>query len=90
MILGTLGTLQGWNLKEGIQLSEPAAFEDQMYIASIESPGLIFRIPLDDLNSRELLYKNDNPIVFLDAMAFTDDGIGIVMGDPQNECITYH
>tara|TARA_Y100001954_G_scaffold239052_1_gene310623 strand:- start:5468 stop:6499 length:1032 start_codon:yes stop_codon:yes gene_type:complete len=65
-----------------------SAFEDQMYIASIESPGLIFRIPLDDLNSRELLYKNDNPIVFLDAMAFTDDGIGIVMGDPQNECIT--
>ena len=65
-----------------------SAFEDQMFIASIESPGLIFRLPLDDLNSKELLYINENPDVFLDAMAFTDDGMGIVMGDPQNECIT--
>lgn len=64
------------------------AFEDQMFIVSIESPGLIFRLPLGDLKSQELLYENDNPSVFLDAMAFTDDGIGIVMGDPQENCLT--
>lgn len=64
------------------------AFLDQMFIASIESPGLIFRLPLNDLESKELVYENDNPSVFLDAMAFTDKGIGIVMGDPQEKCLT--
>ena len=43
---------------------------------------------MNDLNRQELIYHNTNPNVFLDAMAFTDDGVGIVMGDPQEKCLT--
>ena len=63
-------------------------YQENIFFASIESPGLIFRSPIDDLESSKLIYRNDNPSVFLDAMAFTEDGIGIVMGDPQYECLT--
>lgn len=64
------------------------SYQENIFFASIESPGLIFRAPIDDLGSRELIYRNNNPSVFLDAMAFTEDGMGIVMGDPQHECLT--
>ena len=64
------------------------AHKDQMFIASIESPGLIFKIDMNDLNRQVLIYHNTNPNVFLDAMSFTDEGIGIVMGDPQEKCLT--
>ncbi|MAO46679.1 MAG: oxidoreductase [Crocinitomicaceae bacterium] len=59
-----------------------------LYIVSIESPGLIFKIPTDDLSIQKLVYRNDDKDVFLDALEFTEDGLAIVMGDPTNGCMT--
>ncbi len=64
------------------------SYQNNIFFASIESPGLIFRASINDIESRELIYRNNNASVFLDAMAFTDYGMGIVMGDPQYECLT--
>ena len=75
---------------EGLHPAFRACASDQghMFIASIESPGLIFKISMDDLSRKQLIYKNDKPNVFLDAMAFNDKGVCIVMGDPQGKCLT--
>lgn len=61
---------------------------DDLVIASTESPGLILKGPIYDLAKMEVKYRDDNPTVFLDAMAFSNDGYGVVMGDPTDGCLT--
>ena len=65
-----------------------ASLDQNIFITSIESPGLIFKIPFNNLSQQELVYKNEHPSIFLNAMAFTDQGIGVVMGDPTDGCLT--
>ena len=59
-----------------------------MHIVSIESPGVILKSPLDNLNEFEIKFRDNNPAMFLDAMTFRDNGYGVVIGDPTEGCLT--
>lgn len=64
-----------------------AATSEAVYILSISSPALLFKI-IDNGNDWELVYQEDHPKAFYDAMAFWDDQNGIAMGDPTDGCIS--
>jgi photosystem II stability/assembly factor-like uncharacterized protein len=65
-----------------------AVVGDNLIMASIESPGLILKAPLKDLSNPTLTYVDNASDVFLDAMAFSSKGFGVVMGDPTEGCLT--
>lgn len=65
-----------------------SAHNGSLFIASIESPGLILKLNINNLSELEVKFRDDNPSMFLDAMAFSNTGYGVVMGDPTEGCLT--
>jgi len=58
-----------------------------VFVLSIESPALLFKSAGQGQNW-ELVYREDHPSAFYDAMQFWDDQNGIAMGDPTDGCIS--
>jgi len=57
-----------------------ANYRDNIYGLSIGNPGLI-----KDLATSKILYREDHPNVFYDAMEISDMGIGFAIGDPVDD-----
>jgi len=55
------------------------------YALSVENPALLYKYCNDNLN---IVYKEEHPNVFYDAMAFFDEQNGIAMGDPTEDCLS--
>ena len=64
-----------------------AVTKEATFLLSIASPALLFR-SADQGENWELVYKEENPAAFYDAMAFWDDKEGIAMGDPTDGCLS--
>lgn len=58
-----------------------------VFVLSIESPALLFKSG-DQGRSWNLVYQEDHPGAFYDAMQFWDSREGIAMGDPTDGCIS--
>lgn len=60
---------------------------EAVFLLSIESPALLFR-STDMGKSWQVVYREDHPAAFYDAMTFWDDREGIAMGDPTDGCLS--
>lgn len=60
---------------------------EAVFLLSIESPALLFR-STDTGKSWQIVYREDDPAAFYDAMTFWDDQTGIAMGDPTDGCLS--
>lgn len=58
-----------------------------IFVLSIESPGLIYKISKNDLSST-LVYKDDHKDTFFNTIKFWNESEGIAVGDPVNNCLT--
>lgn len=65
-----------------------SAHNGSLFIASIESPGLILKSNINNRSEFEVKFRDDNTSMFLDAMAFSNSGFGVAMGDPTDGCLT--
>jgi len=59
--------------------------ENSIYALSVENPALLYKYYNDNLS---IVYKEEHPKVFYDAMAFFDNQNGIAMGDPTEDCLS--
>jgi len=64
-----------------------AVTKEAIFLLSIASPALLFR-SADQGENWELVYKEEHPGAFYDAMAFWDEKEGIAMGDPTDGCLS--
>ena len=64
-----------------------AVTREAVFLLSIASPALLFR-STDRGQNWELVYQEEHPAAFYDAMAFWDDQHGIAMGDPTDGCLS--
>lgn len=64
-----------------------AVTKEAVFLLSIASPALLFRSQ-DQGQEWELVYQEDHPAAFYDAMAFWDDQEGLAMGDPTDGCLS--
>ena len=64
--------------------------KDAVYILSVESPAVLYRIGFDgeEATAVELVYTEEGEGVFYDAMTFWDEKEGIAMGDPVGNCLS--
>jgi len=60
---------------------------NSVFILSIGSPALLFKIDKKTLNYR-LVYKETKEKAFYDSMQFWDDENGIAVGDPTEDCMS--
>ncbi len=56
------------------------------FMLSTESPGLLYKT--GDDGQMTLVYKEEGPSVFYDAMKFWNDKEGIAIGDPTDDCLS--
>ena len=61
--------------------------DDAIFLLSIASPALLFKTT-NKGKDWELVYQENHPDVFYDAMAFWDNQHGIAMGDPTDGCLS--
>lgn len=59
-----------------------------IFLLSIESPALLYKIDPDRKGSVQLVYKETGPKVFYDSMTFLDEQNGIAIGDPVENCLS--
>lgn len=64
-----------------------AVTNEAVFVLSIESPALLYK-STDQGRSWRLVYQEDHPTAFYDAMQFWDEQHGIAMGDPTDGCIS--
>ena len=62
-----------------------AVTDNASFLLSIESPTLLYKIDKDSLR---LVYKENHPKAFYDAMDFWNDDEGIAIGDPTDDCMS--
>lgn len=62
-----------------------ASNNNDVYVLSIGNPALLYEYSEGDL---KIVYKEEHPKVFYDAMAFFDEMNGIAMGDPVENCLS--
>jgi photosystem II stability/assembly factor-like uncharacterized protein len=60
---------------------------ENIFIASIGNPGLVYRISKDGAKIN-LVYHENNEKVFYDSMQFWNDNEGIAIGDPIDNCLS--
>ena len=60
---------------------------NKVFLLSIASPALLFKSE-DNGQSWDLVFREDHPNVFFDAMKFWDEIEGIAMGDPIGGCLS--
>lgn len=56
------------------------------FMLSIENPALLYKT--GDDGQMQLVYKEEHPNVFYDAMTFWNDAEGIAIGDPIEDCLS--
>lgn len=56
-----------------------------IFVLSIANPALLYKVEKDTIT---LVYTEEHPSVFYDAMIFTDENHGIAFGDQTEECIS--
>ncbi|KAA3622234.1 MAG: oxidoreductase [Bacteroidetes bacterium] len=64
-----------------------AVTEEAVLLLCVASPALLYR-STDEGKTWDIVYKEDHPAVFYDAMAFWDGNEGIAMGDPTDGCLS--
>ncbi len=64
-----------------------ASTSNGVFILSVGTPAILFKI-IDEGRDWQIVYQEDHPKAFYDAMAFWDDQNGIAMGDPTEGCIS--
>lgn len=64
-----------------------AVTDEAVFLLSIASPALLFR-STDQGRSWQLVYEENHPGAFYDALAFWDNREGIAMGDPTDGCLS--
>jgi len=64
-----------------------AANKKTGYGISIGSPALLYNLEIDD-HKRKVVYKEDHPNVFYDAMEFWNEEEGIAIGDSVEGCLS--
>lgn len=70
-----------------LQFRSIAMTPDAVFVLSIGSPALIFKIDKQTLKY-ELVYKEVGEKVFYDSMKFWDNENGIAVGDPTENCMS--
>lgn len=60
---------------------------EAVFLLSIASPALLYRSE-DKGRNWQLVYREDHPAAFYDALSFWDDKEGIAMGDPTGGCLS--
>lgn len=61
--------------------------KNAVFLLCVASPALLYK-STDKGNSWDIVYREDHPAAFYDAMAFWDDKEGIAMGDPTDGCLS--
>ncbi len=61
--------------------------EEAIFLLSIESPALLYKTE-DEGKNWEIVYREEHPAAFYDAMVFWDNKEGIAMGDPTEGCLS--
>jgi len=61
--------------------------KEAAHLLTIGSPAKLYR-STDEGQSWSIVYQEDHPQVFYDAMTFWDDQFGIAMGDPTDGCLS--
>ncbi len=69
-----------------LQFRAVAHTVSDFFMLSIENPALLFKT--GDTGSMELVYKEEHPNVFYDAMKFWNNTEGIAIGDPTKDCLS--
>lgn len=64
-----------------------AVTSSSVHLLAIGSPALLFR-STDKGQNWEVVYRENHPAAFYDAMKFWDDQYGIAMGDPTDGCLS--
>lgn len=62
-----------------------AKINDALFILSIESPAMLYKFEKGEI---DLVYQENNPKAFYDAMEFWNNQEGIAIGDPTNDCMS--
>lgn len=60
-----------------------AKTKTSLFVLSVANPALLYKI---ENGATSLVYKEEHPKVFYDAMTFINDKIGIAIGDPIDGC----
>lgn len=63
-----------------------ASTANDFFLLSVGSPALLYKT--GDSGAMELVYREDDPDVFYDAMNFWNDQEGIAIGDPTGNCLS--
>ncbi len=66
-----------------LQFRTLAQNKKYFYAITIESPGLIYQVSKKDLSSK-IVFRDDAPTAFYDALKFTDQNFGIAFSDPTS------
>ncbi|MEA1786937.1 oxidoreductase [Arenibacter sp. GZD96] len=82
------------NIKTNVQLYDGSAPEfravahtaTDFFMLSIANPALLYKT--GDYGNMELVYQEEDPQVFYDAMHFMNDTDGIAVGDSMNGCLS--
>lgn len=69
-----------------LQFRAVAHTATDFFMLSVESPALLFKT--GDTGSMELVYKENHPKAFYDAMKFWNNEEGIAIGDPIEDCLS--
>lgn len=69
-----------------LQFRAVAHTATDFFMLSIDNPALLFKT--GDDGSMELVYKEENPGVFYDALKFWNNNEGIGIGDPTDDCLS--
>jgi len=64
-----------------------AVYDSSIFVLSIASPALLYKTSDNGINWN-LVYKDDNPAIFYNAMTISEDGLGVAVGDPINNCLS--
>ncbi len=64
-----------------------AVTDSAVFVLSIASPALLYK-STDDGKNWKLVYKEDDPSAFYNAMAISKNGFGVAVGDPIDDCLS--
>jgi photosystem II stability/assembly factor-like uncharacterized protein len=64
-----------------------AVTDSAVFVLSIASPALLYKSTENEKNWK-LVYKEDNPTAFYNAMTISKNGFGVAVGDPIGDCLS--
>lgn len=64
-----------------------AVTDSAVHLLCVASPALLYR-STDKGKNWEIVYREEHPAAFYDAMKFWDDQYGVAMGDPTDGCLS--